>query len=108
MCNLSSRLDKLLKEYALTQKDLAEMTGLTQSAISHYIKGDRVPKGDNLFKIANVLGVSVDVLASSNDDNSYELELTSLKIRLSRIAKVISLDEKMELIRCFFEGGNEE
>ncbi len=107
MCNLSSRLEKLLDENSLTQKDLAEMTGLTQSAISHYIKGDRVPKGDNLFKIANVLGVSVDVLASSND-NSSELELTSLKIRLSRIAKVISLDEKMDLIRCLFEGGNEE
>ena len=57
MCNLSSKLDKLLKENGLSQKDLAEMTGLTQSAISHYIKGDRVPRGDNLFKIAEALEV---------------------------------------------------
>lgn len=108
MCNLSSKLDKLLKENGLSQKDLAEMTGLTQSAISHYIKGDRVPRGDNLFKIAEALWVSVDDLTSSNGNNSIVYELVSLKRRLTQIADVISLDEKMELIRCLFEGGNEE
>ena len=108
MCNLSSKLDKLLKENGLSQKDLAEMTGLTQSAISHYIKGDRVPRGDNLFKIAEALWVSVDDLTSSNGNNSIVYELVSLKRRLTQIADVISLDEKMDLIRCLFEGGIEE
>lgn len=108
MCNLSSKLDKLLKENGLSQKDLAEMTGLTQSAISHYIKGDRVPRGDNLFKIAEALWVSVDDLTSSNGNNSIVYELVSLKRRLTQIADVISLDEKMDLIRCLFEGGSEE
>ncbi len=108
MCNLGSKLDKLLKENGLTQKDLAERTGLTQSAVSHYIKGDRVPRGDNLFKIAAALWVSVDDLTSSNVNNSVIYELVSLKRRLSQLADVLTLDEKMDLIRCLFEGGNEE
>ncbi len=43
-------------EKGLTQKQLAELTGLTQSAISRYEKGTRRPTPEHAKLIAKVLG----------------------------------------------------
>ncbi len=95
-----------MKERDMTQSELAAITGLTQSAISHYLKGDRTPRGPNLFRIADALGVPVDELVSLMNGYSPDIELTGLKHRLSMIADDLSLDQKMELIKCLFEGEN--
>lgn len=97
-------LFQLLRERGMTQKDLADITGLTQSAVSHYIKGDRMPRGDSLFRIAEALHISVNELITMFTGYSVDTELISLKNRLSMISDKINLDQKMELIRCLFEG----
>ena len=97
-------LFQLLRERGMTQKDLADITGLTQSAVSHYIKGDRMPRGDSLFRIAEALHISVDELITMFTGYSVDTELIGLKNRLSMISDKINLDQKMELIRCLFEG----
>ena len=56
------RLLQLLDEVGMTQKRLAQLTGLTQESISRYVCGDRIPRADLAMKIADVFGVSVDYL----------------------------------------------
>lgn len=46
----------------LSQSDLAKKTGLQPSAISHFETGQRSPSFDNLRKLADALGVSIDHL----------------------------------------------
>lgn len=45
MKNTGKRIKALLNEKKMTQRQLAELSGVTESAISHYIKGDGIPSG---------------------------------------------------------------
>lgn len=48
---------KLMSQYGMTQNTLARETGISQSAISKYICGRRLPNEDVLVDIARALGV---------------------------------------------------
>ena len=50
------------KELKISQKQLAETTGLTEAGISRYISGQRLPRLDILLKIANALNCTLDYL----------------------------------------------
>lgn len=57
-----SRLRKSRELRGLSQAELAERTGLLQSAISHYETGTRRPSFTNLRRIAEALEVTTDYL----------------------------------------------
>ena len=65
-----------LKKRNYSNKDFAEMTGITEAAISRYTNGQRNPTLENLIIISKKLNVSIDYLAGqtkypsrpSNDD----------------------------------------
>jgi transcriptional regulator with XRE-family HTH domain len=59
--NFSGRFSRLIKESDLTQKELAAAIGVAESAIVNYKRG-RVPKAEELLKIAQHFGVTVDWL----------------------------------------------
>ena len=59
---MNSNLRTILKEKNISQKELAEKVGLTESAVSRFIKENRVPTGKNMLAIANVLNVKVEDL----------------------------------------------
>lgn len=50
------------KELKISQKQLAENTGLTEAGISRYISGQRLPRLDILLKIADALNCTLDYL----------------------------------------------
>ncbi len=50
------------EQRGLSQTELAKLTGLQPSAISHFETGNRSPSFDNLKRLANALGVSIDYL----------------------------------------------
>ena len=43
--SMTYRIKEMIDQMGITQKELSEKTGITESAISHYVKGDRVPRG---------------------------------------------------------------
>lgn len=51
----------------LTMKQLANIVGVTEAAISHYETGRREPDNDMLLRIANALEVTVDYLIGHED-----------------------------------------
>lgn len=57
MASIGVRIKSLLDKKGLTQKELANAVGCTEAAISHYIKGDRVPRASVLSKIAIALDI---------------------------------------------------
>ncbi len=66
------RLQELLDEKDMTQRELAERIGVTEVTISRYINGERKPRIDIIGKIAEVFGVSIDyLLGYSNIRNPY-------------------------------------
>ena len=62
MSTMGERIKELIEKKGLNQKVLAETVGCTEAAISHYIKGDRVPRSSVLTKIAIALDTTSDYL----------------------------------------------
>lgn len=97
MTNFSARLRDLLNERGMTQRRLAEQVGCTEAAISHYVKGDRVPRARVLAKIAATLQTTSDYLMEGISQDT-ESELGYAKKLLARNAGKMSKEEKLEII----------
>lgn len=82
----SDRLRDLLSSTDATQADLSRNTGISESSISHYLKGDWEPKQDALYAIAKYLNVSADwLMGYSESDFSEDLNPNILMlVRASR------------------------
>ena len=62
MSELSEKLITLLNERKLTQKQAAVAIGITEAAMSRYLKGLREPKINVIASLAQFLGTSTDYL----------------------------------------------
>ncbi len=54
---IADRIDDLLKERGLSQKEFAKMVGTSEAAVSHWIGGGHNFTLSTLAKISSVLGV---------------------------------------------------
>ena len=95
---VASRIKELLSERDMTQKELAQRAGITESAVCHYVKGERVPRGTNLIKISSALNVTTDFLLGSEEENSEENSFAVVKTLIARNAERMSPEERMELM----------
>lgn len=57
----------MLEEAKMTQRDLADATGLSEASICKYIQGHQMPGVRALVNIANALNCSIDELADFGD-----------------------------------------
>ncbi len=60
--DLAERLQKQRKERNLSQKRVAEMTGLSTTLISNFERGERTPSLESIISLANVYHCSIDYL----------------------------------------------
>lgn len=56
------RIQMLMDEFHLNQTDFCNKTKIQKSALSNYLKGDRVPRQDQISKIADAFGISASWL----------------------------------------------
>lgn len=97
MNQFSIRLEELLKAQRMTQKELAEKSGVTEAAISHYLKGDRTPRSSVLSRIAIVLNTTSDYLMEGIPKN-YIDEIGYAKRLIARNVDQMSNAEKKEIL----------
>lgn len=64
--NVGDTLRKLRREKMITQKELAEQCGITDSAYSYFERGERTLSVEMAKKIADVLGVEWQMLFNTN------------------------------------------
>jgi len=67
--NFAERLQKIRKSKHLSQSGLAARIGLQPAAVSHFETGRRTPSFDNLIKLAEALGVSMDYLFGGGSEH---------------------------------------
>ena len=58
----------------MRQEDLAEKTGLSTNYIGSLERGEKVPSLETFIEIANVLGVSTDMLLYDLLDHGYQVK----------------------------------
>lgn len=63
---LVNNIKSKMAEFNMKQSFMAKQLGITEGAMSNYMRMIRVPNVDILYGIANVLGTTIDELISGN------------------------------------------
>jgi len=93
---IGNRISKLMKESGYTQKELATMVGVTESAMSRYLNNDREPKIEVIANLAAALNTTSDYLISGKDTDEDFAEIYRL---VARSTTTMSDEEKMKLMK---------
>jgi len=97
------RVKELIKVNNLTQRDLANDVGVTESTMCKYLSGDRVPGGETLSNLATALKTTTDYLLGLDNENKTEMNSSELRLLLARSAKELTPEEKNELISIILD-----
>lgn len=102
---ISQRIFSILKEKKLKQKDMADYTGISTSAISAWNKNDTNPAAESISIIADFLGVSIEYLLTGEDTslNDDEQELVSYYKKLPEKEKIKLLSRAETLSEVYSE-----
>ncbi len=95
--SFSIRLEELLRARKMTQTELAEKSGVTEAAMSHYIKGDRIPRSAVLTRIAMSLNTTSDYLMEGIPQD-YINEIGYAKRLIARNVDQMTNVEKREIL----------
>ncbi len=74
MAELKERLKQAIDERGIRPADLSRKTGISEAALSHYLKGDYKPGAKKIKLIADILGVSEAWLLGYDDSSFTESE----------------------------------
>lgn len=97
--DLGLRITYILQKRGLTQKELSERVGVTQTVMSRYISGDRDPKPDMIANIATALHTTSDFLLGIENE---EFNHSRVRRIIARNASLMTEQEKKELIDALF------
>lgn len=98
LINFSERFDFLIKQSGMTQREVAESIGITQSAVNHYKSGRSEPKSMELYKISKLFGKPIEWLLMGDN---IKTEDTALQIWRDR---AILAEQKLEMLKSGMEG----
>lgn len=98
MSDFGSRLKKARKDKNVTQKELARVLGVAQSAIANYENNTRFPGLDTLREISDFLNISLDHLLGVEEKIKYN---ASQSLGSEDYSKIV--DEFLELLVDFRE-----
>jgi len=93
---LGERIVELLKKAGLTQKQLADRIGVTEAAMSRYIKGEREPMSNVVADMATALRTTADYLLGRGDFLGEEF--SRVKVFVARNSATLTTQQKQELI----------
>ena len=100
MAKIGDRILSLLKQSGYSQKELASMVGVTEAAMSRYLKNEREPKIEVVANLATALNTTVDYLVNGRSESNTFDEVYHL---VSRSTVTMTPDEKMKLMKLLLD-----
>lgn len=67
--------EQLLQKYGVSAYKVSKATGVTQSTLSDWKRGRSTPKSENMKKMADYFGVSIDYLMTGKEESQKEPQL---------------------------------
>ncbi len=101
MNETGKNIKKELENKQMSQKQLCQITGISESAMSKYLSGKKEPRSDMLSKIARALDVSMYQLLGIQEKEGTTFDICKTAL-LARSGSELSNDEKKELIDLIF------
>lgn len=96
MERMGERILRLMRENEYTQKELARMVGVTESAMSRYLNNEREPKAEVIANLATALNTTSDYLISGKESDEDFAEIYRL---VARSTATMTDEEKLKLVR---------
>ena len=66
--SLGERIKEQRKKSGLSQEKVAEFVGVSRQAVTKWETVQSAPSTENLFKLAEIFGTTVDMLLASDED----------------------------------------
>ncbi|MBD1373781.1 helix-turn-helix domain-containing protein [Hazenella sp. IB182357] len=82
------RLRELREEKGWEQRELKDIIGVSQSTLSEYENGKKVPRPDKLKKITEIFDVSVDYMLGKTDEKKPINNNKKQELDLEKIMKM--------------------
>ena len=67
--NLAENLNKIMKQRGISQSSLAKSLGISRASVNAWVKGSATPSLDNLKRIGELLGITVDEIISGKTES---------------------------------------
>ena len=93
---IGDRIASLLSKSGLTQKELAGMVGVTEAAMSKYLKNERRPRIEVVANLATALNTTSDFLIYGTEPDDDFAQVYRL---VARSSSKMSDDQKMALMK---------
>lgn len=91
-----NKVVEIMKKQKITQKQLAQRSGITESSLSRYLHQDKRPRIDVVVNIAKALQVETEYLLDEKEQK--ESAYTSIATAIARKGNELSPEEKNRLI----------
>lgn len=103
MNTLKDRIKEERKKKDLSQKELGEIIGVSDTQISNYEKGVSIPPSDRLSMMADIFGCTTDYLLCRTDDPNLHVTEFPVKENVVRITSIkpITESEAYEIFKKF-------
>lgn len=93
--SMGQRIERLMLQNKLSQRELAGLSGVTPAAMNNYIKDKRTPRPDAIKNMATALGTTVDYLLTGKEE---EAEYNQAYSMVARCRSKLTEEEKLNLI----------
>ena len=104
---MNSWRDKVLEEMKkqnIGQKDLAKLSGVTESSVSRYLHSDKRPRLDIIINFAKALNLKTEYLLE--DDETAVSSYTNIATAVARYGNDLNSEEKTRLIALILGKGD--
>ena len=85
--NFAARFYDAIKKIGIKQKELAKHVNISEATLSVYKSGNRVPNTEELYRLANFFGVSMDWLVGggvSSDETPWKKRALDAEAKLAK------------------------
>lgn len=96
--SVRSELAKELIKLGLSQKEVAKKLGISEAAVSHYIKGKRGKKIDLDKETRNGVKKLANEVASSDEDSNLVLKTCEICIKVRKNELLCKLHKSLESV----------
>jgi len=87
---------ELMSQMDISQKQLSQLSGITESSISRYLHSEQRPRMDIVVNIAKALRVETEYFL--DDDEKVETAYSSIATAIARKGNDLTAEEKNQLI----------
>ncbi len=94
----------LMKQKGINQKQLSKLSGISESSLSRYIRGEIMPRMDIIVNVAKALQVETEFFLDENEKG--QTAYNAIATAIARKGGELTAEEKNKLIALILGGPN--